>query len=134
MKNKENFASEILELAIKDETVAVDKYSHKVVPCDGFDCCSCMLNGEGVTCNDRRIVWAEEEYVEPSIEWGTIPVDTPILVKNCGSDIWNKRYFSRFENGKIYAWSGGCTSWSSDSENSVTEWKFAKLLEMEDIE
>lgn len=48
------------------------------------------------------------------IDWGEVPVDTPIIVKQPG----NKeamRYFHKYERERIYYYSGGCTSWSSKS-------------------
>lgn len=42
-----------------------------------------------------------------------------------------KRHFAKYENGKVYTWLGGATSWSVDS-NNVTDWKFAKLAESEE--
>lgn len=133
MKNKEKFAKEIIDLAIKNETVAVDKYTHEVVPCDGFECCNCLLNSVDGYCDNNRPKWAEEEYVEPPIDWSKVPVDTPILVSD-DDDTWYKRYFSKYENEKIYAWSDGCTSWSACNKDYVTKWRYAKLAETEDNE
>lgn len=133
MKNKEKFAKEIIDLGIKNKAIAVDKYTHNVVPCEGFECCDCLLDSGGY-CDDNRSKWAEEEYVELHIDWSKVPVDTPILVRDSGDDKWGKRYFAKCENDKIYAWSDGCTSWSADDKDYVTDWKYAKLAEMEDSE
>lgn len=42
---------------------------------------------------------------------------------------WLKRYFAKYENGTVFAWSDGTTSWSS--EGHTTAWKLAKLPEKE---
>ena len=87
MKNKEKFAKEIIDFGIKNKAIAVDKYTHNVVPCEGFECCDCLLDSGGY-CDDNRSKWAEEEYVELPIDWSKVPVDTPILVRDSGDDKW----------------------------------------------
>ncbi len=66
---------------------------------------------------------------ETEIDWSKVAVDTPILVKDFENDIWLKRYFAKYKNGTIYAWSFGCTSWAT---YTMTAWKFAKLAEESD--
>ena len=68
-----------------------------------------------------------EEVVE--IDWENIPIDTPLLVRD-GSGAWKRRYFAKYENGKIYAFAQGRTSFSG-SKDCVTSWKIAKLFEGE---
>ena len=70
-----------------------------------------------------------EEVVEIGIDWKSIPVDTPLLVRD-GSGAWKRRYFAKYENGKIYAFAQGRTSFSG-SKDCVTSWKNAKLFEEE---
>ena len=63
------------------------------------------------------------------VDWSKVAVDTPILVSNYGNH-WNKRYFAKYENGMVYAFDDGLTSWSNKgSEPSI--WKYAKLAESE---
>ena len=71
----------------------------------------------------------EKEYKEPEVDWNKVEVDTPILVANFEDGKWRKRYFAKFEDGKVYAWVDGRTSWNSDNE--VHGWKYAKLAEDE---
>lgn len=70
--------------------------------------------------------WANSEYVEPPVDWSKVAVDTPILVRDSANLEWVKRYFAKYENGSVYAWSNGATSWSGDG---CTPWKLAKLPE-----
>ena len=67
---------------------------------------------------------------EPEIDWSKVAVDTPILVKDSENNNWFKRHFAKYENGKVYAWSDGGTSWSCD--NGTVDWKYAKLAEAGD--
>ena len=61
------------------------------------------------------------------VDWSKVPVDTPILVKDLEAGIWRKRYFALFEDGKIYAWESGATSWSVENNGRVACWNYAKL-------
>lgn len=38
----------------------------------------------------------------------------------------------KFEDGQIYAWGDGTTSWSANDECDVTSWNCAKLAENEE--
>lgn len=67
--------------------------------------------------------------IEP-IDWENISVDTKILVSIDGEE-WIKRYFAKYENGKVYVWDYGATSFSS---NHCTKWAYAKLYEEEEEE
>ena len=71
----------------------------------------------------------EEERKEPEIDWSKVNVDTPILVRNYINGEWFKRYFAKYEDGNIYAWCNGRTSWN---ETSIYAWKYAKLAESEE--
>lgn len=65
------------------------------------------------------------------IDWSKVPVDTPILVKDFKHYNWEKRYFAKVQNGTIYAWDGGATSWSvSNDKTCFTSWRHAKLAEV----
>ena len=65
------------------------------------------------------------------VDWSKVPVDTPILVKDFKEYNWERRYFAKVENDKVYAWDGGATSWSVDnSKCCFTSWRHAKLAEV----
>ena len=68
---------------------------------------------------------------EPEIDWSKVEIDTPILVSDFENSGWLKRYFAKFENGKVYAWRDGRTSWSSNGNTDV--WKCAALAEEGDM-
>ena len=69
------------------------------------------------------------------IDWSKVAVDTKILVADfTGNDneiVWKKRHFAKYENGKIYAWCDGLTSFSVDSDDLCTRWDFVKLYKEE---
>lgn len=61
------------------------------------------------------------------VDWSKVEVDTPILVKNRIEDVWNCRYFAKYEDGKVYTWCGGRTSWSNVICYEPVNWKYAEL-------
>ena len=66
------------------------------------------------------------EYLD-IVDWSKVAVDTPILVRDSNESRWWKRYFAFFEDGLIYAWESGATSWSIENHGRVVPWKYAKL-------
>ena len=62
------------------------------------------------------------------IDWSEIPVDTKVLVSK-DNEIWFKRYFAKYENGKIYCFRNGASSFSADDEADILTWKYVKLYE-----
>lgn len=65
------------------------------------------------------------------IDWATVKVDTKILVKSYDDGIWRKRYFACYENGKVYAFDSGKTSWSADTNHisDYVPWDIAEVVE-----
>lgn len=64
------------------------------------------------------------------VDWSNVAVDTPILVKDDYDDKWEKAYFALYENGMIYAWNNGRTSFSARSKDDTFIWDSAKLAEV----
>ena len=64
------------------------------------------------------------------VDWSKVAVDTPVLVRDVKGQEWHKRYFAFFEDGKVYVWIGGATSWSADGNKDVLKWEYAKLAEV----
>lgn len=60
--------------------------------------------------------------------WEYADVDTPVLVSMCG-DIWSRAYFAKYEDGKIFTFPNGRTSWSSGGISNLIEWKMAVMTE-----
>ena len=120
MKNYEKYADEIREY--KGDSFCADFVKPNILKseyCD-LDCTRCRM---------LQAMWLLEDYEEPEIDWNEVKVDTPILVKHRLDEAWENRYFAKYENGKIYAWVSGCTSWTT---GNITYWKYAKLAETEE--
>ena len=131
MKNYEKYADEIRELKSNIGIEWCDLFAKpKILKPLGKTCenVSCGL------CNTLTTLWLMEEYKEPEepeVDWSKVEVDTPILVRDTEheDEEWVKRHFAKYENGVVYAWSNGYTSWT---ENYMASWKYAKLAEGEE--
>ena len=64
------------------------------------------------------------------VDWSKVEVDTPIFVRNSIEEAWKCRYFAMYEDGEVYAWQLGRTSWSNVIKNLPIAWKYAKLAEV----
>lgn len=62
------------------------------------------------------------------VEWEKVPVDTPILIKGTFEIL--KRYFAKYENGYVYFYSDGRTSWNYEEMRKV-EPRYVGLAENE---
>ena len=85
-----------------------------------------------ITCNRcymLQMIWLMEEYEEPETDWSKVNVDTPILVRQGKTGGWLERHFAKYENGNVYAWVDGQTSWTGADK---IKWKYAKLAEGEE--
>lgn len=72
---------------------------------------------------DMLAEWGEDEYVDildyvDETDWSQVPVDTKVLVE---TEVIGHTcdHFAKYENGKVYIWANGKTSWSSIDEDNV---------------
>ena len=63
------------------------------------------------------------------VDWSKVKVDTTVLVSNDNKE-WIKRYFARYEDGNVYCWLNGKTSWTAICELSIGHWDYTKLVEV----
>lgn len=127
MKNYEKYADEIREYkGVNFCNDFVMPNILKLVSCHG-DCAKCRM---------LQMIWLledyeEEDYEEPETDWSNVEVDTPILVRNddYATTSWLRRYFAEYDDGVVYAWRAGKTSWTEDC---VMGWKYAKLAESDE--
>ena len=126
MKNYEKYGRELKKYRggmFCDDYVKPDVLKlKKDDECD-HDCIRCLV---------LQMLWLLEEYKEPEeleIDWSKIKVDTPILVRQGKNGKWFERHFAKYENGDVYAWIDGQTSWTG-ADN--IKWKYAKLAKDEE--
>ena len=122
-----------------------EKYGNEIIKCDGDGFCTSFIKPKilkpmGKECSNigcgychmLMSIWFMDEYKEPEVDWSKVPVDTKIYIKNFEGEMWDRRHFAKYENGRVYAWSGGGTSWSCE-EQEMADWEYAKLAEEGDI-
>ena len=124
MKNYEKHADEIKKYK------GVEFCEEFIIPnilksdnCAGMTCYKCRM---------LQMLWLLEDCEEPETDWSKVEVDTPILVRHSEKAEWIRRYFAKYENGLVYAWSNGLTSWTAFDNfdnDDVTAWSYAKLEE-----
>ena len=133
MTNKEKYGKEILDIACTGDCVAMRNSDNVIVGCRKLKCLGCAFDTHGKGyCNDEIEKWANSEYVEPPVDWSKVAVDTPILVRDSREEVWKKRHFAKYENGMVYTWSAGSTSWSVSASSNIVGWEMAKLAESEE--
>ena len=121
MKNYEKYADEIRRY--NDYNFCKDFIMPNILKSDNCRDIHCDA------CNMFQMLWLLEEYEkpeEPEIDWDKVEVDTPILVRQGKTGDWLERHFAKYENGTVYAWVDGQTSWTGADE---IKWKYAKLVE-----
>lgn len=94
------------------------------------DKCRCIeiINGTLPSLEACDVINIAEEL--GIVDWSKVKVDTPVLVKEYEQDNWKKRYFAYFKDGRVYAWLCGTTSWSTNNDEDVMSWNYAKLAEV----
>ncbi|MDD7129827.1 MAG: hypothetical protein PUH91_13640 [Prevotella sp.] len=127
MKNYEKYADKIKKYKdSKDEYFCNEFIIPHILKKDSCADISCEH------CHILQMIWLLEECEEPEppkVDWSKIKVDTPILVRQGEKGQWLERHFAKYENGLVYAWIDGQTSWTGADE---IKWKYAKLAESEE--
>ena len=125
MKNYEKYADEIKKYKVSKCGCFCNEFVMpnilKSEDCGGLDCVACFM---------LQTIWLLENYEEPEVDCSKIKIDTPILVRDFEDAKWAKRHFAKYEDGKVYAWSNGVTSWTTEGHGVM--WNYAKLAESEE--
>ena len=129
MLNIEYYKDELKEIIIRN--IGIDSITGKPKMCNELFCLDCVFKDQDC-CSPKKVEqWLQSEHVE-QVDWSKVEVDTPILVRDILKSEWIKRYFAKYENGRVYVWKEGKTSWSAVNELDVNSWKYAKLAESEE--
>lgn len=120
MTNREKHLNEILAVQ------HWGKFDGEIRGCG--NCPECDFNDGSNTfpCKNARLVWLQAEADgEPKVDWSKVPVDTLIYVRDFECGEWWPRHFAKFEDGEVFTWDYGKTSWSTNGD--TTCWNHAKL-------
>lgn len=123
MTNKEKYAKDLHSIFLN--SFGVDE-ENKPFQCSGSCSEQCQFFNNKIVCPLLAKQWLDEEC-KP--DWSKVPVDTPILVRDNITQRWLHRHFAKYENGKVFAWADGLTSWSTENSDFVTAWQCARLCE-----
>lgn len=133
MTNREHYKEQIIDICAKGMRPII--IADGLAGCSNHDCSGCSswhkpqgFSGAGFLCKAQVNFskWLEEGY-EPAVDWSEVPVDTPILVKDeRSSDKWFERHFAYYQDGKVYAWKNGRTSYTAQ-QDPPSVWQYAKL-------
>lgn len=126
MKNHEAYKDMIIKYRDEGGKLCINfiqPYILKSDHCNNLCCEACQM---------LQTIWLMEEYEEPEVDWNKVKVDTPILVRNAEDEPWLRRYFAKYENGRVHAWSVGRTSWTANTVAHMTSYAYVKLAKEEE--
>lgn len=133
MKNREKYKNELMDVIKMDGKTCGFVKKHGVFQMFGNDEDSfCEMTC--ATCGTALQLWLDEEYEEPEVDWGKVPVDTLVRVRNRDDEEWVLRYFKEIGdehmNCRYFTWLGGTTS--KTAKGHFMCWKYCELVEDED--
>lgn len=131
MKNVEFYAKTLANLAVRGNSIGVRKNDGIPYSCSDLSCYDCLFYDDINACrNDKDLLnWAESEHVNYEVDWTKVPVDTPVY---CQANICQDEspgYFAHFNNGIVYIWRNGKTSFTSRYRDDICSCQFVRLAE-----
>lgn len=126
MLNREKYMDEIIKYALSGKE-GIALRNGKIVSCNDDQCQKCDCYKE--PCEEYIMKWLNSEYVDTTVEWNNIPIDTPIWVRDTENAKWINRYFAGIKDGLVCGWKNGKTSWTVESEDEWNYWNYAMLAE-----
>lgn len=84
-------------------------------------------NNYSINYNEYTISQLAEMDFEEDIDWSKVPVDTKVLVRDKKDEGWNRKYFAKYKDGRVYTWTWGKTCFDDDGNEDVIDWEYAKL-------
>ena len=117
MKNFQMYKHQLIKFF---NHMAITKEDQKITLCKDIPCEKCIFNEACIIENKEESIlnWLNQEY-EISEKWRNLPIDTPILLL----DTKAIRHFYKFEDGYVYYFTCGCTSYTSGYRKALKEHK-----------
>lgn len=66
-----------------------------------------------------------DDVKKPRVPDENTPIDTLVRVKDVRDSPWQRRYFAKIKDGKIWCFDGGTTS---KTYNSQSTWKYVEII------
>lgn len=139
MENQKYYEKEILHIAVTGCAVAVNKDTYAPMTCSKDMCEHCINHKENGRCDKEKtaiLTWMKEEYIDPAerIDWSKVAIDTPVLVRNGESDVWENAHYAGWKIDEICVFPNGKTSYTfseNDKKNvGLITYKHARLAEV----
>ena len=135
MKNREKYKNELMNVIKKDGKLCEFVKKHEVFRMFGKNSISyCKMTC--VTCGTALQLWLDEEYGEPpkpEVDWGKVPVDTLVRVRDYENAEWVLRHFCEWNGDMDRKYSTFPKGRSSKTATYYIEsWRFCELVEDED--
>lgn len=135
MKNREKYKNELMDIIKTKGRICGFVIEHGVFRMFGTTYKESFCGETGcIDCATALQLWLDEEYIAPEVDWGKVPVDTLVRVRNRAEDKWVLRYFKEIGdehlNCRYFTWLGGTTS--KTAEGRFMCWKYCELVEVED--
>ena len=131
MKNRGKYKNELMECIKVDGRLCGFVKKHGVFRMLGMDWENYCGAIDCHCCNTILDLWLDEE--EHEVDWGKVPVDTLVRVRNSEDEEWTLQYFRRISNiiptHRFEAWDDGRTSKTTDG--LIKHWKYCELMEEE---
>lgn len=70
-----------------------------------------------------RLIWDRNR---DSVDWSKVKVDTKIQVRDFADEDWTNCYFAKYENGRVYAFNLGQTSFTTLGDDPAS-WEYARI-------
>ena len=121
MTNKEFFKEQLLDIACKGDVIAVNEKTGVPMSCNYPNCFGCLFNNIEEECGTQLSNWCKADYNYESF-WKTVKVDAKILVNG------SRRHFAKYENGLVYYYAHGESSFTNDYPLGSCPPCFVKLV------
>ena len=134
MKNRDKFRKAIVKYAKTPEMKAdvCEFIKLNVLPHFGKEDCDDISED---WCPILFDLWLDEEYIEPEVDWGKVPVDTLVRVRDREDQEWILMYFKGISDydraHRFMTWCDGATS-KTACGGEYMMWKYCELVEVED--
>ena len=106
--------------------------------CDGVICNECPFSNSTYCCSEHTELENPIEAIKLVMDYeipanrSKVKIDTPIWVRDYDTENWRKRHFAKYENGLVWTFNNGFTSWTG-KQNNINSWDYARLAESEEI-
>lgn len=130
MKNREKYKNELMNVIKLDGRLCGFVKMHGVFRMHGTDWENYCGAVDCHCCNTILDLWLDEEY---EVNWGKVPVDTVVRVRNDKNGEWLLRYFCEWNGNVDHKYSTFPDGRTSKTATFYIEtWKYCELVEDED--